>query len=210
MFTAHVVPLRLENRHTGEVLELVRRRVNGERVLELRGSLPPEREGPPMHIHPFESEDGIVTAGTLSVELDGRRFTATAGDEVHLPPGVPHRWWNASEEPLAFEGRAAPLVDLDRFLQAIFEIVNAGEAGRPPIFYMAHLLRRHRHTQHVLLVPRLVQRLFFPLVVLLGTLLGKYRGTDWPGCPTRCTGAPEVEEMPAEVASPARRRMATA
>lgn len=41
-----------------------------------------------------------------------------------------------------------------------------------------------------LVVPRAVQRILFPIVVLLGTALGKYRGTAWPGCPSRCPGAP--------------------
>lgn len=32
--------------------------------------------------------------------------------------------------------------------------------------------------------------LVLPLVVFVGTILGRYRGTDWPGCPVRCTGLP--------------------
>jgi len=67
-------------------------------------------------------------------------------------------------------------------LQAMFEVLNAGGPNRPPIFYMAHVAYRHRKTQSALVVPRAVQRILFPIVVLLGTLLGKYRGTAWPGC----------------------------
>jgi hypothetical protein len=37
---------------------------------------------------------------------------------------------------------------------------------------------------------RPVQAVLFRTVVVLGTLLGRYRGTDWPGCPARCPGAP--------------------
>jgi len=29
-----------------------------------------------------------------------------------------------------------------------------------------------------------------PAVVLIGTILGRYRGLDWPGCPDRCADAP--------------------
>ena len=91
---------------------------------------------------------------------------------------------------LTFEGFARPLLDLDRYLQAVFEVVNSGPDGRPPLFYIAHALQRHRATQSALVVPAAVQAILFPLVVGFGTLLGKYRGTDWPGCPARCTGAP--------------------
>jgi len=187
-----VRPLRLENRHTGELLELLRRRVDGETVLEIRGKLPPRRQGPPLHVHHREDEEGEVLAGTLSVELGGRRFTAAAGERVRLPRGVPHRWWNDGDAPLAFVGFARPVVDLDRFLQAVFEIVDAGPPGRPPLVYLAHAAWRHRRTQLVVGVPRRLQPIFLGAVVAAGTLLGRYRGTRWPGCPARCAGAPEA------------------
>ena len=170
-------PLILVDRHTGERLELRRLQDDHGSWLELKGSLPPHREGPPLHIHHAEDERGRVVSGTLSALVGGQRRELNAGDEM-----------------LTSEGFARPLVDLDRYLQAVFEVNNAGREGRPPLFYMAHALRRHRATQSVLVVPAAVQAILFPLVVGLGTLLGKYRGTDWPGCPARCTGAPLVAE----------------
>jgi quercetin dioxygenase-like cupin family protein len=187
--TAH---LRLENRHTGEVLILRRLRRDGEPILELRGSLPPHREGPPRHIHHLEDEDALVTAGILSVEVGGQRIDARPGQSARLPRGVPHRWWNQGEDPLEFEGFARPIADLDRYLQAVFEIINAGAPNRPPLFYLAHVALRHRHTQVALVMPQPLQAVLFRVMVAVGTLLGRYRGTEWPGCPERCTGAPEV------------------
>jgi hypothetical protein len=55
---------------------------------------------------------------------------------------------------------------------------------------LAHLARRHRHTQVTLVIPRAIQAVLFPIVVATGTVLGRYRGNDWPGCPSRCSGAP--------------------
>ena len=147
-------------------------------------------EGPPLHIHQFEDEDGSVTAGTLSAIIGDRTITAGPGESVTLPRGVPHRWWNGGDTQLVFHGTVRPLADLDRYLQAIFEVVNAGPKGRPPVFYMAHLVLRHRHTQSVLLMPAPLQAVVFRTAVLIGTLLGRYKGKDWPGCPDRCAGAP--------------------
>jgi hypothetical protein len=42
----------------------------------------------------------------------------------------------------------------------------------------------------VLFAPRWLQTVLVPAVVLIGTLLGRYRGTSWPGCPDRCADAP--------------------
>lgn len=182
--------LRLENRHTGEVLEITRASEAGTPVFRLTGSLPPRQEGPPLHVHYLEDEEGRVTAGVLSAQVGGTQHTVAAGESVRLPRGVPHRWWNAGEVPLAFEGSVRPAVDLDRYLEAIFEIMNAGRPGRPPLVYLAHAALRHRQTQAVLLMPPLLQGIFFRLLVLVGTILGRYRGTAWPGCPARCRGAP--------------------
>ena len=86
-------PLRLVNKHTGEVLELLRKCDRGQMILQLHGTLPPHQEGPPLHIHQFEDEDGSVTAGTLSAIIGDRTITAGPGESVTLPRGVPHRWW---------------------------------------------------------------------------------------------------------------------
>ena len=165
--------LRLENRHTGEVLDLRREIQDGEPVLELRGTMPAHQDGPPLHVHYGEDEECLVTAGTLSVEVGGQRTDAGPGQTVRLPRGVPHRWWNEGDQPLAFEGRTRPGVDLDRYLQAIFEVMNAGPPNRPPLFYLAHVALRHRPTQAVLIMPLPIQAIFFE---------------EW-SCSGRCWGA---------------------
>ena len=158
--------------------------------LQLKGTLPPHCDGPPMHIHFLEDEEGRVISGTLSAIVDGQRIDALPGESVALPCGLAHRWWNEGEEALEFEGWARPVVDLDCYLQAVFEVVNASPPGRPSLFYMSHVALRHRKTQAVLFMPRPIQAVLFRIVVVLGSVLGRYRGSDWPGCPSRCTGAP--------------------
>ena len=180
----------LENCHTGERLALRRVMRDGVLCLELKGSLPPRNQGPPLHIHHVEIEEGHVLAGTLGAVLDGRPIRLGPGQRTKFPAGSPHRWWNESDELLLFEGYSYPLVDLDRYLQAAFEVLNSGSPDRPPLFYMAHLAWRHRHTQTVLFAPRWIQAVLVPAVVLVGALLGRYRGTGWPGCPERCIDAP--------------------
>lgn len=183
----------LESRHTGERLVLHRARDSrGVEELHLSGTLPARREGPPLHIHALEDEHGQVLAGTLSASLDGKTLTIGAGGSARFPKGSAHRWWNGGDDELVFQGVATPAVDLDRYLHALFEVLNAGDSGRPPIFYLAHVLHRHRKTQTALVVPRLVQAVTFPIILLIGTALGKYRGNAWPGCPERCVGAPSA------------------
>lgn len=183
--------LTIELKHTGERLTLRRvKNASGVEELHLSGTLPPHRQGPPLHIHFAEDEHGEVISGVLSASLDGKTFQVEAGSRAHFRIGSTHRWWNDGDKELVFQGVATPAVDLDRYLQALFEVLNAGPERRPPMFYMARVLHRHRHTQLALVIPRPVQRVLFPIIILLGSMLGKYRGTDWPGCPARCTGVP--------------------
>lgn len=184
--------LRLENRHTGEILVMRRvRDAQGQIVLTLDGTLPPGTSGPPLHVHFRENEEGMVKAGTLGAQIGKDKFVVPAGGTVVLPAGRPHRWWNAGDDLLEFSGHVVP-VDLDRYLQAVFAVLNASN-GRPPIFYLAHVLWRHRDTQLLSIPPPAIQRILLPVVLMIGRVLGKYRGSSWPGSPESCPGAPLVE-----------------
>lgn len=185
--------LSVENHHTGEILRMRRvRGLDGHTVLVLEGSLPPGTSGPPFHVHVDSRETIVVKSGLLGVRIGREKFDVPPGENAVVPAGAWHTWWNAGNEPLETSGRAVPASDLDRFIQAMFAVVNASSSGRPPIFYLAHVLWRHRRTQAVALPPKAVQWMVFPLILLLGTALGKYRGTAWPGSPASCTGAPET------------------
>jgi hypothetical protein len=160
--------------------------------LQMTGALVAHREGPPPHVHLQEDEHAEVVSGVASVMMDGKKSVLKPGEAFHAPKGSVHNWWNDGDAELVLRGSARPAVDLDRYLQAVWEVLDAGPPNRPPIFYMAHVAYRHRRTQFTPFMPRAVQRMLLPVMVFLGTVLGKYRGVDWPGCPSRCTGAPLV------------------
>jgi len=183
--------LRLENRHTGEILQMRRERdPSGEVALIIEGSLPPRSNGPPPHVHFEQREEGRVQAGTLGARIGEKTLVVETGGDAVFAAGIVHSWWNAGENVLEFNGRVTPAVDLDHFLEALFAVLNASTTGRPSIFYLAHVLWRHRRTHAVVTPPMAIQRILFPAVLLIGRVLGKYKGQDWPGCPDSCKGAP--------------------
>ena len=193
--------LQLENRRTGEILRMRRvREADGQAVLAIDGSLPPRMSGPPTHVHFRQREEVSVKAGTLGARLGKETIRVPAGGTAVFPAGIVHAWWNAGDDLLELSGRAIPAGDLDRFLQALFAVLNASPSARPSIFYLAHVLWRHRHTQAVTLPPRIVQQIVFPILLLIGRILGKYRGDSWPGSSASCPGAPEAQS---EGAAPA-------
>jgi hypothetical protein len=186
--------LRLELRKAGEILCMRRvRDADGQVVLMLDGSLPLGTGGPPPHIHFNQREEGTVKAGSLGARLGKEIVRVEAGRAAIFPVGVVHTWWNAGDDLLEFSGRAVPASDLDRYLQAVFAVLNASPSGRPSIFYIVHIAWRHRHTQSLAKPPQAIQRIVFPIVLFVGRVLGKYRGDNWPGSPASCPGAPEPE-----------------
>jgi quercetin dioxygenase-like cupin family protein len=179
--------LQLHNRHNGERLQMTRGVENGREVLYLEGSLPPHSEGPPLHIHVDQDESGEVVSGRLSAMVDGKTITLGTGESAFFPRGVRHRWWNAGDEPLVFKGKAEPAGDLDQFLEGVFAIINASASGRPSLFHIAHLSLRHP-SQRVSPAPAWIDRILFRVIVAIGTLMGAYPASGWPGAPTIVRG----------------------
>jgi len=72
--------LRLENRHTGELLRLRRvRDTDGRTALAIDGSLPARSSGPPPHVHWQQSETGTVIAGSLGARCGKQKVLLRAG-----------------------------------------------------------------------------------------------------------------------------------
>jgi hypothetical protein len=77
-------PLVLQNDHTGEHMEMIRRSGEEGEWLEVRASMPAHTVGPPLHLQRKEVVEIRVTTGSLSIIKDGRRgsggrFAASGG-----------------------------------------------------------------------------------------------------------------------------------
>jgi hypothetical protein len=156
---------------------------DGREVLFLEGVLPPHSDGPPMHVHLDQDEGVEVISGRLSAIVDGKSITLGPGERAFVPRGLRHRWWNAGDEPLVLNGTAEPAGDLDQFLEGMFAILNASKSGRPSPFYIAHLSLRHP-SQRVSPAPAWVDRILFRIIVAIGTVVGAYPASGWPGAPS--------------------------
>ena len=175
--------LKLHNRHNDEWLHMTRGVKDGREVLFIEGGLPPHSDGPPMHVHVDQDECIEVVSGRFSATENGKNVTLGPGERVVLARGLRHRWWNAGDEPLVVKGTAEPAGDLDQFVAGIFEIINASASGRPSPFYIAHLSLRHP-SQRLSPAPAWVDRIVFRIIVAIGTVVGAYPASGWPGAPS--------------------------
>jgi quercetin dioxygenase-like cupin family protein len=171
---ASVYPHTIEN-GGGERLTFLRRVATpaGDR-LEVENVVSPGA-GPPMHVHYFQTESVTIQEGRIAYQRPGRPPEyAEAGATVTFLPGEAHKFWNAGTTPLRGVGYIEPADNIEFFLGAIFESTKRNGGTRPGLFDIAFLVTRYRSEFAMLEIPSFVQRLLFPMVVAVGTMLGKY------------------------------------
>jgi quercetin dioxygenase-like cupin family protein len=61
--------------------------------------LPPRSLGAPIHTHRNEDEYSYVLEGRVGIQLGDEVVEATPGELVFKPRGIPHAFWNATDEP---------------------------------------------------------------------------------------------------------------
>lgn len=132
--------------------------------------------GAPMHVHFLQSETFTVLEGRLAYHTPGEpeRF-AGPGETAIFPAGMPHGFRNPGTTVLRCSATLDPAHNVEYLLTELFASAKRQGTGRPSLFDAAYLMRRYRSEYAFLGVPRLVQRLLFPPVVLLGTMMGRYR-----------------------------------
>ncbi len=173
--TRYSYPHTIEN-GGGERLTFARREMGpkGERVVG--SNLVKPGAGPPMHVHYLQDESLTVREGRIGYQLlGGPEQFAGPGETVSFGRGIAHRFWNAGEGDLKCDACIEPPDNVEYFLTEIFASTKRSGRGIPEPFEAAYLTRRYRSEFAMLAVPAPVQRFVFPVMVLIGTMLGKYR-----------------------------------
>jgi quercetin dioxygenase-like cupin family protein/carbon monoxide dehydrogenase subunit G len=145
------------------------------------------RANVPEHVHHYHEERIEVVSGTLSLRIDGQRLTLGPGESAVGPPGIPHAWWNPSDDEEGhFLAEIRPGLDVEIMLETVRGLARDGKTIGETIprnpFQLAVLAREFGSWGYFTAIPRPVRRaLFAPvrILALVGELLG-YRAS-YPG-----------------------------
>jgi quercetin dioxygenase-like cupin family protein len=89
--------------HEGETVELgglgVRFLTSGEGLSIVEHPIAPRTLAAPMHVHKHEDEYSYVLEGEVGIQIGEDVRYARPGDLVVKPRGVPHAFWNRTDEP---------------------------------------------------------------------------------------------------------------
>ncbi len=161
-------PIRIEN-GLGETLTFNRvvATPSGDR-LEGYNEVEPGA-GPPMHVHWKQEEGFSVVAGRLGYQIHGQQPQyAEVGESVVFPV------WADGKEQLRCTGYVLAAGNTVYFLSEVFRSTREN-GGRPNAFDAAYLLHKYRSEYGLLDIPGFVIRVVFPVLRLVGALIGRFK-----------------------------------
>jgi len=119
----------IENPVTGERIVFVETAADtGGRRLKIDLHLAPTAFNAGTHRHAKQREKIAIAEGELRMVVgDAEPQTLRAGDEIDLPPGVPHVWWNESGAPARMMIEYEPALNTQDFFQSFFALGRDGK-----------------------------------------------------------------------------------
>lgn len=87
--------------------------------------LAPRALGSPVHTHSKEDEWSFVLAGEVGVQVADQTLTAGPGDLIIKPRGIPHAFWNPTDEPARLLEVITP-AGFEGYFERLAEILGAG------------------------------------------------------------------------------------
>jgi mannose-6-phosphate isomerase-like protein (cupin superfamily) len=128
------------------------------------------------HIHPRLEERFEVISGTLSGRVAGKEVAGGAEEQIVVPAGTPHVWWNSGADELHVLVEIRPALRLESFFETYFGLAQDGKVSRktglPNPLQLAVMMREYRNELVLARPPRPVQTLVFGTLAAIGRLLG--------------------------------------
>lgn len=130
----------------------------------------------PLHSHPKQEERFVVHSGTLGLAINDRELLLEAGEEEIVPADTPHTFWNAGDGEVHMTTEHRPALRFEEFIRAMVALDAEGglnDEGMPanPLVGAA-LITEFQDEMQPEDVPQPVQRVLFPVLAKVGSLLG--------------------------------------
>ena len=98
-------------------------------LLELEVTWGPGGRPPPKHLHPAQDERFEVLEGSLRSNLDGIVRDLGPGEEIEIPRGAPHQFWNAGEARARAIWQTRPAGRTEQWFAEIDRLQREGKVG---------------------------------------------------------------------------------
>ena len=132
-----------------------------------------DHERIPAHVHGRQEERFVVLPGSMGVRAGGRESVLGPGEEVVVPPGTPHTFWNAGDAELHHVVELRPALESEAFFETVFGLQRDGKLspGKPEaVLYMAPVILAYENWAAGPPIP--LQKALFSALSLLGRPFG--------------------------------------
>jgi mannose-6-phosphate isomerase-like protein (cupin superfamily) len=162
------------------------------------------------HVHDHCVEHFEVRSGRIAFLLGGEQRVLAAGEQLTVPRGAWHRWWNPGADEVRARVRVEPALRFEEAILAFWGLCADGhtnDEGRPSPLLGALIATRYRAELRYRQPPDLVQRVAFPPLAALarrrglGAVLDRYRDLD-----THPSAQAGLGRLPERVMEPRRAR----
>lgn len=122
------------------------------RLSVLEHPLAPRALGSPIHTHRDEDEYSVVLDGVVGAQIAGQVLEAGPGAVLVKPRGVPHAFWNPSDQPARLLEIISP-AGFEQYFTGLADILSA--PGLPDTGQLAALADRYGLDVDLASIPRL-------------------------------------------------------
>lgn len=131
--------------------------------------------GPPMHVHFKQEEKVKILSGNMRIKTLTKEFSLTEGQEYIFAAGEAHQFWNEGEQTLHYCGHVKPSNNYEYFIKHIYQSSNEANDDKPGVFDAAFLLTKYKSEMDMLVIPKPVKLIVFPILLAIGRLTGKFK-----------------------------------
>jgi mannose-6-phosphate isomerase-like protein (cupin superfamily) len=133
------------------------------------------------HVHDVCAEHFEVEQGQIAFLVDGEERTLGPGEQLTVPAGSWHRWWNPGRSEVRILSRVEPALRFEEMIAILWGLCADGHTnakGVPSPLYGALLATRYREEIRFRQPPELVQRLLLPTLATLARRRGLDRALE--------------------------------
>jgi len=170
----------IHNARTGQRMRFLEAdRQQGEDRLRIETTNPPTATREPLHVHPRQESRAQVISGELQFLVDGHERRVGPGDEIVIPAGVAHQFWNAGTTDAVAIQEFRPALRTAEFFRTFFDLANRGElnkSGMPSsLLRMATLVPEYADEIRATSPPWWIQRAVFAALAPVARMRGYSR-----------------------------------
>lgn len=134
--------------------------------------LGPEEKGPPLHLHPHQTEEYEVLEGEVEFMLGKEKKVFRKGETVHIPPNTPHTFQNISSGWSKMKDTHTPALSFEEMMRELHGLVVSGKVTGfndfKSLIYVSMLWVKHDKLQRSVNPPFFVMR----ILAVIGRIFG--------------------------------------